>query len=118
MCTPGRCAFLWIAGIVAYANLSVLDSLAQTYPVKPLRIIVGFAAGGGADTTARMLAQKLPEHLGQPTVIENRTGASGAIANKRVATPADGYTLLLITAADTIQPALRKLPYELAACWT
>ncbi len=61
MCTPGRCAFLWIAGIVAYTNSSVLDSLAQTYPVKPLRIIVGFAAGGGADTMAHMLAQKLPE---------------------------------------------------------
>lgn len=109
-----RCAFVSFAGIVAYANWSVGDLFAQTYPVKPVRIVVGFAPGGGADTTARLLAQRLPEQLGQPVVVENRTGASGAIADERVATsPPDGYTLLLMTASETILPALRKLSYDL-----
>ena len=109
-----RCALVSCVGIVAYANGSVGDLFAQTYPVRPVRIVVGFAPGGGADTTARMLAQRLPEQLGQPVVVENRTGASGAIADERVATsPPDGYTLLLMTASEAILPALRKLPYDL-----
>ena len=104
-----------LAGIVACASLSVFDSFAQNYPVKPIRIVVGFSAGGGTDITARRVGQKLSEQLGQPVIVENRTGAGGTIATERVATsPADGYTLLLVTAADAIQPALRaKLPYDL-----
>ncbi|MBI3068913.1 MAG: tripartite tricarboxylate transporter substrate binding protein [Betaproteobacteria bacterium] len=76
---------------------------------------MGFTAGGGGDTTARMVARKLSEHLGQPVVVENRAGASGAIANELVATsPADGYTLLMVTATATIVSALRaRLPYDL-----
>src|SRR3990172_9596389 len=111
----GRSLFRLFAGIVACASLSVFDSLAQSYPVKPIRILVGFVAGSGSDILARMVAQKLPEHLGQPVVAENRPGASGAIATERAATsPADGYTLLLMTASSTILPALRaKLPYDL-----
>jgi tripartite-type tricarboxylate transporter receptor subunit TctC len=78
-------------------------------------MIVGFSPGGVADVTARLLAQKLAEPLGQPVIVENRPGASGAIATERVATsPADGYTLLAMTAADTVIPSLRtKLPYNL-----
>ena len=114
MCIPGRCAFFWLAGIVAYVSLPVLDALAQAYPAKPVRIVVGYSPGGGADTTARMLAQKLPEHLGQPVVVENRPGANAAIADEHVATsPPDGYTLLLMTASETITPAVRKLPFDL-----
>ncbi len=88
---------------------------AQQYPAKPIRIIVGFAAGGAADVTARMLAPRLSAILGQPVVIENRLGSGGAIATEFVAksTP-DGYALLLMPAADAAQPAIRrKLPYDL-----
>ena len=101
--------------IAACADLSVVDSLAQHYPVKPIRIVVGYGAGGGADVTARMVGQKLSEHLGQPVVVENRLGASGSIATARVAaSPADGYTLLMAVSGDTVLPALRaKLPYDL-----
>jgi tripartite-type tricarboxylate transporter receptor subunit TctC len=78
-------------------------------------MIVGFSPGGVADVTGRLLAQKLGEPLGQPVIVENRPGASGAIATERVATSAaDGYTLLAMTAADTVIPSLRaKLPYNL-----
>jgi len=101
-------------GLGACANFSALDSLAQSYPIKPIRIVVGFPIGVGSDTTARIVAQKLSEQLGQPVVVENRTGAAGQLATERVAaSPADGYTLLMMTASDTIRPALRaNLPYD------
>jgi tripartite-type tricarboxylate transporter receptor subunit TctC len=88
---------------------------AQAYPAKTIRIFVGFAAGGGTDTAARMVAQKLSESLGQPVVVENRAGSGGIIATDLVAkSPADGYSLLMMAAADAIQPAMRlKMPYEL-----
>jgi tripartite-type tricarboxylate transporter receptor subunit TctC len=112
---PGRKIFRLFVGIVACINLSIFDSSAQNYPVKPIRMVVGYGAGGGADVTARMVAQKLSEHLGQPVVVENRLGATGSIAAERVATsPADGYTLLMLVSGDTVLPALRaKLPYDL-----
>jgi tripartite-type tricarboxylate transporter receptor subunit TctC len=80
-------------------------------------MIVGYAAGGGADTTARVLSQKMSEDLGQPIVVENRPGASGVIAVAGVAkSPPDGYTLLMMTAGEVVQPALRtNLPYDLLA---
>ncbi|MEK7876437.1 MAG: tripartite tricarboxylate transporter substrate-binding protein, partial [Pseudomonadota bacterium] len=84
-------------GIVACINLLVFDSLAQDYPVRPVRMVVGFSPGGISDVLARLVAQKLSEPLGQPVLIENRPGASTAIANERVATsPPDGYTLLMV----------------------
>ena len=65
------------------------------YPVKPIRMLFGYTAGGAGDVSARMLAQKLAENLGQNVVVENRPGAGGAIADEAVAkAPADGYTLL------------------------
>src|SRR6266705_7213841 len=71
---------------------------AQTYPGRPVRILAGFAAGGGVDITARLMGQWLSERLGQPFVTENRTGADGNIATEAaVNAPADGYTLLLAT---------------------
>ena len=112
---PGWSVFLLFAGIVACASLPVFDSSAQSYPVKPVRILVGFAPGGAVDIIARLVGQKLSENLGQPVVIENRPGASTAIATDRVAkSPADGYTLLLIAISTALQSALRtNLPYDL-----
>ncbi len=107
----------WLfAGIVACINLPVLDSLAQSYPVKPIRMVAGQAPGGSTDVTARIVAQKLSEHLGQPVIVENRTGAAGAIAAETVAkSPADGYNLLVLVNGHTVLPALRsKLSYDLA----
>ncbi|MSP97373.1 MAG: tripartite tricarboxylate transporter substrate binding protein [Betaproteobacteria bacterium] len=107
--------FRWFAGIVACINLSVPDSLAQNYPVKPIRLVVGFSTGGINDVVARLIAQKLSEPLGQQVIVENRAGASGMIANERVAkSPPDGYTLLLLGGSSAILPALHvKMTYDL-----
>ena len=112
---PGRSIFQLFAGIVACAHLSIFDSLAQSYPIKPIRMFVGLGAGSASDVAARTIAPALSENLGQPVVVENRAGAGGSIATEMVAkSPADGYTLLMMAAGDTIQPALRaKLPYNL-----
>ena len=89
---------------------------AQPYPVKPVRIITGFGPGGSTDVVARLVAQKLAEYFRQPFIVENRPGASTALAAERVASsPPDGYTLLLLASSTTSQSALRKasLPYDL-----
>lgn len=89
-------------------------SLAQadTFPSRPVRLIVGFSPGGGTDIVARILAQKLSEVYGQPFIVENRAGATGMIAAKQVATsPADGYTLLMgHVNSQAIAPALMVRP--------
>jgi len=88
---------------------------AQNYPNKPIRMIVTFAAGGGADFMGRMIGQKLSETLGQAVIVDNRAGAGGAIGNEAVAKAApDGYTLLLGAAGPlVISPALyAKLPFD------
>jgi len=89
-------------------------ALAQPYPSRPVRLIVGFTPGGGVDINARMLAPKLAEYLGQQVVVENRPGAGTNIANEHVAKSApDGYTLLINTPAVAINMALyRNLPYD------
>jgi tripartite-type tricarboxylate transporter receptor subunit TctC len=112
---PRRNIFWWCAGIVACVGFSVVDSAAQNYPVKPIRMLVGYVPGGAVDFTARLVAQKLSESLGQQVVVENRAGAATAIATERAATsPPDGYTLLLIPTSTAVQSALRNnLPYDL-----
>lgn len=107
--------FKLFLGMLACGNLSVRDAVAQSYPVKPIRILVGQAPGGGADTAARIIAPRLSEGLGQSVVVENRTGAGGSIAIVRVAvSPPDGYTVLMMNAGGTIHSALRaNLPYDL-----
>src|ERR671931_473036 len=80
---------------------------AEDYPARPVRIIVGFAAGASADITARVLAQKLGTTLGQQFVVENRAGAGSNLATEFVArAQKDGYTLLLGTVANTINATL------------
>src|ERR1700736_2521139 len=80
---------------------------AQTYPARPVRIIVGFAAGGPTDLYARLIGQWLAERLGRPFLIENRPRAGCNIATKSVVNAAaDGYTLLLVAAANTINATL------------
>ena len=108
-----RTGLRWVG--ITGLTLCACTAAAQTFPVRPLRIIVGFSAGGGTDITARMLAQKLAENLGQPVVVDNRPGSGGMLATEAVAkAPADGYTLLMVAAADVVQPALRaRLNYDL-----
>jgi tripartite-type tricarboxylate transporter receptor subunit TctC len=87
---------------------------AETYPARPVRVVIGLAPGGGTDLQARLFAQKLSENLGRPFVVENRTGAGGTIAYAQVAkSPPDGYTLMGVTSGYTITPAVySKLPYD------
>ena len=112
---PERNILCLFAAIVVFSNLLVFDSLAQSYPVKPIRMLVGYSPGGTTDITARLVAQKLSEQVGQSVIVDNRPGASGRIATERVsASPPDGYTLLMMPAGDAVQPALHaKLPYDL-----
>lgn len=95
--------------------LAALPAWAQTFPAKPLRLVVPFAAGGSTDVVARLVGQKMAEALGQPVLVENRPGAAGAIATDQVAkAPADGYTLLMATTSThAILPVANpKLPYD------
>jgi len=88
-------------------------SYAQTYPNKPVKLVVGFSVGGGTDTVARSVAKKLSEFWLQPVVIENKAGADGSIATEAVSqAPADGYTLVMVSNAHTITPFQRKLGYD------
>ena len=94
------------AGVAALPALSRI-ARAETYPTRPVHIVVGVAAGGPNDTVARLLGQWLSERLGQQFVIENRTGAGGNIATEAVVrAPADGYTLLLVTSANAVNATL------------
>lgn len=107
-------ASLSVRGVAgALAALLATGAAAQAYPAKSVRLILGFSTGGSTDTGSRLLAQNLTQQFGQTVVVENRTGAGGAIANEMVAkAPPDGYTLLMLSASATILPALRKLSYD------
>jgi tripartite-type tricarboxylate transporter receptor subunit TctC len=96
-----------ITGAAGLAALPSLASAQDVYPSRPARIIAGFAAGGGVDITARLIGQWLNARLGQPFVVENRTGADGNIATETVIkAPADGYTLLLATLPNAVNASL------------
>ncbi len=102
-----RREFLHLAASVAALPAVSQVAHAQAYPARPVRLIVGFAPGGGNDITARLMGQWLSEHLGQPVVIENRPGAGTNIATEAVAhaTP-DGYTILFISPSAAINATL------------
>jgi tripartite-type tricarboxylate transporter receptor subunit TctC len=106
------------AGLIAFTLAATASAFAQEdpakYPVRPIHMVVGFAAGGGNDIIARVFGQKLSEGLGQPVVIENRPGAGAIVAMEHVAKSApDGYTLLVSASGIAVNPAVyAKLPYD------
>lgn len=84
-----------------------LPALAQSYPNKPIRLVVGYAAGGATDVIARLVGQKMGEAMGQPLVVDNRAGANSNVGAEVVArAPADGYTVYVFTIANTINATL------------
>ena len=101
-------AFLFLAGSILCVGLTV----AQSYPVRPIRLIVGFPPGGSTDAAARIIVQPVAQQLGQSIIIDNRPGADGAIAGEITAKAApDGYTLILATTSTmSAVPTLRKNP--------
>jgi tripartite-type tricarboxylate transporter receptor subunit TctC len=100
--------------IIILALAFVGGASAQSYPAKPVRLLVGFAPGGGTDIIGRLLAQKLTERWNQPVVVENKLGASGNIAAEVVAkSPPDGYTLLMAFSSHASNAALSKLPFDI-----
>jgi tripartite-type tricarboxylate transporter receptor subunit TctC len=111
-----RRRFLHLAASAAGLPAVSRIARAQTYPTRPVHIIVGFAPGGGADITARLMGQWLSERLGQQFIIENRQGAGSNIGTEAVAKAgADGYTLLLVTTANAINATLYdKLNFDFA----
>ncbi len=106
----------WLQAVAAaiFAVFAPHAALGQAYPVKPVRVIVPFVAGGNTDIIARIVSAEMSKALGQQIVIENRGGAGSTIGSEAVAkSPPDGYTLLMVSAAHVINPAMiRKLPYD------
>jgi tripartite-type tricarboxylate transporter receptor subunit TctC len=106
---------LLVAVISAALLLGAPDARAESYPSMPIRLVVPYPAGGGTDVLARLIAQALGERLGQPVVVENRTGASGSIGTDFVVkSRPDGYTLLFNNETLVMAPnASQGLPYDL-----
>jgi len=103
------------AASLAAALLPLASLQAQDYPNRPVRIVVPYAPGGSVDAIARTLAQELVQRLGQPVVVENRTGAGSNVGSTFVAkSPPDGYTLLLTSPGNAINPTLfKQMPYDI-----
>jgi tripartite-type tricarboxylate transporter receptor subunit TctC len=106
--------FRFIPLIALCALAATVPVAAAGYPTKPITLIHGFGAGGNADSVARVIASEMEKRLGQPVVVESRTGAGGTIASGFVAKAAsDGYTLIMLTGGHTASAAMRKeLPYD------
>lgn len=106
-----RRRFLSLAWGGAVFTATAKTAAAQSYPIRPIHLIVGFPAGGPNDILARLIGQWLSGRLGQPVIVENRPGASGNIATEAIArAPADGYTLLLVGPANAINASLYDNP--------
>jgi tripartite-type tricarboxylate transporter receptor subunit TctC len=105
---------------IAAAAFAATAAVAQQYPSKPIRIIIGFPPGSGGETQVRLVGQKLTEAWGQPVVVDAKPGASGNIATELlVKSPPDGYTLQYFPAALVVNPSLfPKVPYDLAKDFT
>jgi tripartite-type tricarboxylate transporter receptor subunit TctC len=123
---PGRHAFSldavsrWLLVAIAFLTLGLTDARAQSWPARPVTIVVPYPAGGPTDYYARLLAEELQKIFASPFVVENRAGATGVIGYDRVAKAApDGYTLGLGLGALTIMPSLRKdLPFDVLRDFT
>lgn len=115
-----RTAMVAFAGLVLAASTPYAQTAADKWPAKPVTIVVPYSAGGGTDIVARVVAQRLSELWGKPVVVDNRTGANGAIGSGYVAkSPPDGHTLLLVVGSHVINPVLMKsLPYDTAKAFT
>jgi tripartite-type tricarboxylate transporter receptor subunit TctC len=101
-------ALLLAVGLAAASHAS-----AQPYPVKPVRIIVPFAPGGGSDFIARFIAQRLTDSLGKQVIVENKPGAGGVLGIEQgIKSPPDGYTLTLIASSYTVNPSVYKLNFD------
>jgi tripartite-type tricarboxylate transporter receptor subunit TctC len=102
--------------VVAAAALVALGAVAQEFPSRPLKIVVGFAPSGGTDITARIIAKKLAEQTKQQVLVENRPGGGGVLATELIATaPPDGYTLLLGAVGPfAVNPHMQKVRYDVA----
>src|SRR4249920_1039719 len=110
-----RRRFLRLAAAAAACSGAAPLASAQAYPSRPLRWVVGFPPGGGADIVTRIMAPWLAERLGQPVIVENKPGASTNISVQAVAaSPPDGYTLLFVAASAAVNVSLfDKLPFNL-----
>jgi tripartite-type tricarboxylate transporter receptor subunit TctC len=101
----------WLAVLVL--SLGAFGAQAQTYPSKPVKIVVGFAPGGGSDFAARVIAQQLTERMKNQVIVENKPGAGSLIGAEYVIKSApDGYTLLLTPASYTVNPSVYKLSFD------
>jgi tripartite-type tricarboxylate transporter receptor subunit TctC len=112
---PARRRFLQrlTAGAAALSAVSRI-ARAQSYPARPVRIVVGFAAGGTGDILVRLVGQRLSERLGQPFVVDNRPGGGGNISTEAVVrAPPDGYTLLQLGTSHAVNTTLYKLDFDL-----
>ena len=109
---PSRVMLIGVAGLIF--GVACGSSIAQDYPSKPIRILVGFSAGSTTDILARTVGQKMNEAWGQPVPVDNRPSAGGVVAASAVATAApDGYTLLMVSAGHAATAAMfSKLPYD------
>jgi len=108
-------ALAWVAAMIGLSiGGAPIPAVAQDYPAKPIRLLVGFPPGGNADLGARIVAQKMSDGLGRAVIVENKTGGGGTVANAYVAKAnPDGYTLLLMIGGFVTQAAtMKKLPYD------
>lgn len=105
----------WLLCVGLLGSASVLHAQTNTYPNKPIRLVVGYAPGGVADITARMVAQKLSDALGQQVVVDNKPSAGGIVAGETVAkADPDGYTLLHMNYGNAVSAAMfNKMPYDI-----
>jgi tripartite-type tricarboxylate transporter receptor subunit TctC len=100
--------------VLAFLLLLASTAWGQAYPTRPVRLVVGFAPGGGTDIVSRLLAAKLTDRWGQPVVVENKLGASGNIAAEQVAKSVpDGYTLLMIFSSHASNAAVMKMSFDI-----
>ena len=104
---------LLIGGVLTAGIAASMPATAQPYPARPVRLVVGFTAGGATDIAARVIAQKLSETIGQQVVVENRPGAGSTLAAEAVARSApDGYTLLLVNVTVAMPSLFARLSYD------